>query len=117
MEKQIRKFVDILKIELRDLEQDIHTLSTALADKLKEKEITNFVYKENTALLMREVRLVKEAMKDLNNFDFAQYEEIDPFIDDLQELFHNHLNSSAFPQAIHVLLTRKIEKVRDYIKL
>jgi len=117
MENKISKFVDILKVELKDLEGDIAFLKETLNQRAQDKEITHFVHLENSALLQREISLVREALKDLHQFDYGKYDNLDDFIADLTSYFDENLDNVNFPKAVQIFLARKINKVKEYMAL
>ena len=55
MNAKVRKYLDILKIELEDLIVDLEFSEAILSKRLKEHEITEYVFLENISLLKKEI--------------------------------------------------------------
>ena len=115
MKERLKKFVDILRIELEDLEEDINTLAEITEARCKEHAITEYVCMENVGLLRQEFAGIREVLDDLQTVEIGKDETFQDFVDHLKERFRRVIHNSAYPDAVYIFVERKVQKVADYI--
>jgi len=114
MKDKLRKFFKILEIEFQDLEDALETYRDALESRYEKKEITEYVYKENNALLNREIgdiRIIKENVAELSGEEYADLDEAAARVVEIIENFKD------FPPVVHRYMERKVEKVLEYVRI
>jgi hypothetical protein len=109
------KFISIFRIELKDLEEDIKDLLRILEQRKFGHQITNYVYMENKGLLLHEISCVRDLLDQLSNVDACQYESVEALIANIREKLDSRISDCSFPDAVHNLVQRKLEKVCTYI--
>jgi hypothetical protein len=108
-------FIKILEIELEDLEDDIQLIMADSEVRRNHQEITDYVYKENLALLKKEifdVDGIRHKLKQLDPGDFGTPEEV---IDLLLIELRNKVKRQIVPPVLLSMVERKFEKVNLYV--
>jgi hypothetical protein len=110
-----KHLIDIIGVELDDLVTDLVDTEGVLIRRLQEESITDYVYKENNALLRREAMAIK-GLKDLTG-DFLPSDYPNP--KDCAQAFMekvkaevDHLQS---PQAVVAMVDRRVQKALKFV--
>jgi len=111
----LNKFISIFRIELKDLEEDIKDLLEILEKRKISQEITNYVYMGNKGVLLNEISCVHELLNELSTIDAYRYENVDALIADVRKKLDTRIADCSFPDALHNLVQRKLEKVCTYV--
>jgi hypothetical protein len=111
----LNKFINIFKLELEDLEEDIGDLLEVLKQRRDSQEITNYVYMGNKGVLLNEISCVRELLDTLSTIEPYQYESVEAVVAAVKEMLDQRIRDCAFPDAVHHLVQRKLEKVCSYI--
>lgn len=114
MKDRLKKFFKILEIEFQDLEEGLGAYLEAVGYRYHKKEITPYVYKENDALLQREisdVRIIKNEVNKLAERDYHDLEEASENVVEVIEEF------TGFPKAVHSYMKGKVKKVLEYVSI
>ncbi len=114
MKDKLTKFFKILEIEFQDLEEGLGAYLEAVECRYQKKEITAYVYKENDALLQREindVRIIKNEVSKLAERDYHDLEEASETVVKVIEQF------TGFPKVVHNYMKGKVEKVLEYVSI
>ena len=111
----LNKFINIFRIELKDLEEDIKDLLEILEKRKISRQITNYVYMGNRGVLLSEISCVHELLDELSTIDAYHYESVDAMIADVRKKLDTRITDSSFPNALHNLVQRKLEKVCTYV--
>jgi hypothetical protein len=111
----LHKFISLLRIELEELEQDIRDLLELWQRRKDSHEITNYVYLENKGLLLNEVSCVKELLDSIASVDTSRYDSVDQMIFDVDAMIAKRIRDCAFPEVLHSLVKRRLEKIRQYM--
>jgi hypothetical protein len=111
----LNKFIDIFRVELKDLEEDINDLLEILEQRKVSHEITNYVYMENKGVLLNEISCVHELLDQLSAIDAYRYESVEAMIGDIREMLDRRIEECSFPDAVHNLVQRRLEKVCTYV--
>jgi hypothetical protein len=111
----LNKFISIFRIELEDLEEDINDLLEILEQRKDSREITNYVYQGNKGVLLNEISCVRELLDQLSAIDPYQYESVEAVIAAVREMLDRRIRDRSFPDAVHHLVLRKLEKVCTYV--
>ncbi len=115
MKHKIDRYLKILKIELEDLEIDIIYAEETLREKLKERKITDYVFLENLAAFKAELAGIQKMGKEIDSLadKFDDLEKLCLYVDDF---FRKKVKDADLPQAVYVLIKRKLDKVYLYTK-
>ena len=111
----LNKFISIFRIELKDLEEDMKDLLEILEKRKISQEITNYVYMGNKGVLLNEISCVHELLDELSTIDAYRYENVDAMIADVRKKLDTRISDCSFPDALHNLVQRKLEKVCTYV--
>ena len=111
----LNKFISIFRIELKDLEADIKDLLEILEKRKVSQEITNYVYMENKGVLLSEIACVHELLDELSTIDAYRYESVDAMMADVRTKLDARIADCSFPDALHNLVQRRLEKVCTYV--
>ncbi len=116
MKEKIRKYIDILRIELEDLEEDLLVMAQIYQEREKKDEITEFVFLENVSLLQSEISGIDNILNELNEIDPGEFPTIDAFVESVDAAFRSKTEAAGFPDAVYALVKRKLSKVSKYIQ-
>ena len=111
----LNKFISIFRIELKDLEDDITDLLEILEKRKINQEITNYVYMENKGVLLNEISCVHELLDQLGTVDAYRYESVEAMFEDVKDKLDARIADCSFPDVVHNLVQRRLEKVFTYI--
>ena len=111
----LSKFISIFRIELKDLEDDINDLLEILEKRRISQEITNYVYMENKGVLLNEISCVHDLLDQLGTVDAYSYESVEAMFEDVRDKLDARIADCSFPNAVHNLVLRRLEKVCNYI--
>ena len=110
-----RKFLKILLLELEDLITDVNALLKYYELQKEAGAITNYVLRENSALLKNEILGIRSALETVRDIDTSRYESLEQMTREVETTLRKKIQASDFPNALYVLLKRKIAKVGQYL--
>jgi hypothetical protein len=110
-----RKYLDILRIEVEDLIEDIGLIVNEYTERRDRGEITNYVFLENLAVLHNELLGVDDMMEMLDSVDPESYSNLDELVADIEVKIKNKIKNSHLAEALYPLVKRKLEKVSRYV--
>ena len=117
MSNRVSFMVKIFRIELEEVENDIHALMDYSSRRFEKKEISPYVWQENKALLVKEVSCLKELEGDLENWSPAgDKEDIASAVIELTEYLKNLVVKHGYPELVSIVIDRISEKVSRYIE-
>ncbi len=116
MDNKMKKYLEILKIELEDLIYDIEFNEENMKRRFDEHEITEYVFLENTSLLKREVLGLENVSKAVEKAK-AESENVNELRAYIENYFINEMKAAGLPGAVRVLVERKLEKIATYMEL
>ena len=110
-----RHFLKLLRVELDDLIEDTR-LRIELNDRRFDREdITPYVHLENDALLKREVDAFGNFIGIIDGIDPSIYKDTSEVEADFLAKSRDSVSRLEDPEAVFVLLKRKLDKVRIFI--
>ena len=110
-----KKYLDILKIEIHDLTDDIGLLVDEYRKRKEKDEITNYVFLENLAVLHNEMQGVDNLVEILSDVDPDTYTDLDEMVIDIKKRMRDRIRTSNLAEALYMLVSRKVDKVATYI--
>jgi len=116
MLNESQSFLKILLIELDDLEQDIQLLIKHYKEEQDAHNLTNYVCLQNVALMHGELSGIESLLEEISHIDASEYTSLQDLIDDLNSRMKKRVENQGLPNSFLVIMNRKIEKVRRYIK-
>lgn len=114
--EQRHKYLEILRIEVDDLAEDIKALQKHYHDRLARGEITDYVLRENVAVLEHEshgIAAVRACLEDLRPADYASLEDM---IAAIGGRLDDRLRCGGFDPVVRLLVERKLAKVERYVR-
>ncbi len=116
MKRKIKKYVEILQIELDDLVVDLEFSKSVLEQRLEKHEITEYVFLENLSLLKKEILGVEEVQEilDASAEKLHSIEDIRAIVEDY---FQKSIKSAGLPNVVLELVNNKLEKVSKYMAI
>ncbi len=115
MDQNARHFARLFMVELEDLVEDIKLIIDRTEKRFENGEITSYVRMENEAFLQREVDAIEKFKGIVDGIDLTFYKGISDIEAALLEKSRDYVARLEDPEAVHVLLKRKLEKVRKFI--
>ena len=116
MRVKLRKYLDVLKIELEDLETDLGLMSELYGRREKQDEITDYVFLENVSLLQSEISGVASIIRSIDAIPVSEFSNLGEFVDYLEGRFRQRTEHSGYPESVYALVKRKLTKVSRYIE-
>ena len=110
-----RKYLDILRIEVEDLIEDIGLIVNEYKRRKDRGEITDYVFLENLAVLHNELLGVDDMMEMLDSVDPEDYSNLDDLVADIEIKIRKKIENSHLAEALYPLVKRKLEKVSKYL--
>lgn len=112
----VKKFFSILKIELEDTEEDIKALLSVYEHRRDAGEISNYVYQNNASVFRKELSSIAEIVRELD----GDSQEAPGTLSEAETFLLDRIRQSSkdfdFPQAVLEICTRKIQKVKQFVK-
>lgn len=115
MNKPVKAYLAILKVEMDDLEEDLKLLIEQAQERYEKGEITNYVYLENLAVFKQELFGVDGIARRFEKNDPERFASLDELITNLKEDLLDEKARDLLPQGIISMVERKLEKVKDYL--
>lgn len=106
----------LLDAELVDAEEDIRDLEATLKTRCEAREITNYVYRENNALLEQELRGIERIRRALRSFNPDAYADIDLFGRDVLALVQDHVKHHDVPGAVESIVARRLHRLTQFVR-
>ncbi len=115
MDQNARHFARLFRVELEDLIEDIKLLIDRTEKRFEGGEITPYVRMENEAFLQREVDALEKFMGIVDGIDLSIYKGTADIESAFLEQSRGFVARLEDPEAVYVLLKRKLEKVRNFL--
>ncbi len=115
MRDKIINYLFILKLELKDLHDDIEMLINTCKEDKENCAITNYVFLENLSLFKNEILGVDVFDKIIDSINPHDYTDLDDLIQDLKILFQEKMVEFGIEKAIDLSILRKMDKVKRYV--
>ncbi|MDR1507536.1 MAG: hypothetical protein LBI67_10595 [Treponema sp.] len=116
MSNRVRLFLTMLREEIGESLDNIQYLADSYERKLKNGDVTNYVYNENESFLAQETAGLRRFL--------AFMDSISPDVkepEDIAILIGNVIKKKAEdyedPEAIYLIINKKLEKVLRYLRL
>ena len=115
MHSIMKRYLQILDIELDDLKEDIEIMIEKNEERGKEGRITQYVLLENLAVLRNELCGIGSFRKILKEFDPTCYSSIEDFINTIEVRFKKQIQDCGLVEGIYHIIERKLRKVLKYV--
>ena len=115
MVSDARHFIKLLRVELEDLIEDMKLCIGRNDTRFEKDEITPYVHMENDALLKREVDAFAKFIGIIDGIDPSFYKDTTEVEADFLAKSRDYVARMEDPEAVFVLLQRKLNKVYTFI--
>ena len=115
MRRMKRRYIEILRIELEDLKEDLELLIDESKRDRKSGRLTDHVFFANLALFKNELLGVDTFFKIVNEIDPEKFEDVNGLVDHLRTVFREKVKFYDLAEAINVCVERKLMKVARYV--
>jgi len=110
-------FLRLMQVEILDLIEDIETVAESHRQCFEADTVSQYVYRENNALLGREIDSLQRFLKLLAGLDTSVYPDTASLADALLSLSQETIRKNEDPEVVFVILKRKIDKVLQYLSV
>ncbi|MGN6712614.1 hypothetical protein [Anaerocolumna jejuensis] len=115
MVRKINKYVDILRIELNDLMNEINEHVETSHREHSDRVIKNFTYHGNLTIYEKQLEGIRQTIKLLEEMNFTDYKSINDLVDDLTERMKIYFTTRGILEGGYHLTLGRVEGVRDYV--
>lgn len=116
MIRKKKAFIEILRVELEDLGEDIKLLISEFQQKYSKQEISNYVHLENVALLQNEIFGVEGFSQLISDIDVDGFDDIAHLQKELMDRFAVRIKEKGLAKSVMMLIERKMNKVCKYVE-
>lgn len=116
MSDRVSLLLKIFRIELEEAEINVLGLLEYCSRRFENQEITNYVWKENSALLKREISCVKELEKDLATWEPSGQADPNLVLEELMQHMKDLVTERDYPGLVSLVIDRIGEKVSRYLE-
>jgi hypothetical protein len=113
---QKRKYLDILRLEIADLVEAIDMLEQHYKERHRNGEITDYVLKENVALLDRETHGVRSFLDEIADVEADDHPSLESLVREMESRLRTTIDRHVFDPVLYPLVDRKIRKVATYVE-
>ncbi len=114
MSEQKKKFMKVLSLEIEDLIEDLNLLIDTHEKRRARGEITDYVCRENVALLINGRRALERFREELARLDPAGFRDVKEMEKAVERKFTAFLEEHNFTHAVEGFVDRKLRKVLAY---
>jgi hypothetical protein len=115
MVRKMSKYLDIVRIELQDLINDItEYIETSHKDHAN-RVIKNFTYHGNLTIYEKQLYGIKETLKLIEELDVSEYETPQELAKVLKEQIKPFFTTRGILEGGYSLTVKRIEGARDYV--
>ena len=111
-----RKFLAVLDIEFADLAEDIAELAARYVERGRSGEITQYVTRENVALLTHEIHGVQTFAAVVEAIDPDAYDSLDALVADADRRLREKIEGAGFELALYADVHRRLQRVAVFVR-
>lgn len=111
---KLKLFLRIFEAELKDLAEDIQLVERRHRESYDRLKITQYVYRENTALLEKEHECIQALLKRIFALKAAEYRDVDDLVKAIVGETKAFVGCFEYPESVVAFVERKLRKVRRY---
>jgi hypothetical protein len=105
----------LLDAELIDAQEDIRDLERTLKIRNEAREITNYVFRENSALLEQELHSLERIRLRLKDIDPEVHTDLTSYGNAVMEMVHDHVLHHGAPGAVESIVGRRLKKLTEFV--
>jgi hypothetical protein len=111
---RLKLFLRIIEAELKDLAEDIQVVERKHRESYDRLKITQYVYRENTALLEKEHECLQALLKRIFLLKPSDYGDVDGLTQAIVQEAKAFVDCYEYPESVIAFVERKLRKVRRY---
>lgn len=115
MSRSTRHFLDLLDVELADICADLREMEDLMRVRIDARDLTPYVYQENTALLELEIACITRLRIAVRNASFPPDTDLDAAAREISRLCAEETQRTQMPPAICIFVNRRITRVLQYL--
>lgn len=115
MSSEARHFAKLFRVELDDLIDEIGLLVDRMENRYERGELTEYVHLENAAFYKRVSDSLQKFAGIVDGIDTSIYKCMADIETDLLAKSRDFTIKLEDPEAVHILLKRKLDKVKKFI--
>lgn len=115
MQDRLSLALKVFRIELEEVENDVKAMLEYYSSKYDKREITPYVYKENRALLIKEVACVKKLEADVADWEVPKTGDHHEVIEALKDYLKKLIKERDYPKLVSLIIDRIGERVTKYL--
>lgn len=115
MVRKVSKYVEILRIELNDLINEINERIETSHQEHSDRIIKNFTYHGNLTIYEKQLEGIRQTAKLLEEMNLSEYESINDLAKDLAEHMKSYFTTRGLLEGGYHLTLGRIEGARDYV--
>lgn len=112
---KIKGFLKLLEMELEDLDADIKILISEYEEKHTRQVISNYVFRENIAVMQNELFGVEGFLQEVRQIDRSDWENLEDLVKELKAGIRARVKQRGIVPAVVDLIDRKITKASAYV--
>ena len=116
MPERILLLIKVFRIELEEAENNVLSLLEYYSQRFECHEITAYVWKENRALLKKEISCVKELVKDLAEWKPPDVSDPQEVLLELKSYLKDLVKKRGYPELVNLIIDRISNKVSRYLE-
>jgi len=109
------RLIRLLDAELLDAKDDIRDLEEVLRARSEAREITNYVYRENNALLELESHSLDRLRARLSEFSPETYGTVEELVTAITNMVHDQVLHHGVPGAVESIISRRLARITAYL--
>ena len=110
-----KHYLQILRIELEDLREDLELLIDECNKRYEKEAITEHVFLANLALFKNELLGVDEFYRIMDETDPETFDTLESMVEYLRTCFREKIKQYGIAEAVNICIERKLEKVAKYV--
>ncbi len=109
------RLLRLLDAELLDAQEDIRDLERTMKERNEAREITNYVFRENSALLEQELHSLERIRIRLKEIDPEAYIHLKEYGDAVMSMVHDHILHHGAPGVVEPIVSRRLKKLTEFV--
>lgn len=115
MVRKLNKYVDILRIELNDLINEINEHIDISHKEHGERVIKNFTYHGNLTIYEKQLEGIKQTLSLLEEISLSEYNSINELVKDISEQMKAYFTTRGILEGGYHLTLNRIEGAKNYV--
>jgi hypothetical protein len=115
MRQSKKHYLQILKIEVEDLREDLELMIEECRKSYQMEKITEHVFLANLTLFRNELLGLEEFSRIVDTTECDSFETLETMMDYLRKRFREKMSTGGLAEALYICIERKLNKVARYV--